>query len=462
MFAPQELPVSLLSVSPPVSHAGPRDVDSLIEDALQAPGGTRMLISVKGRADYLVWIVPTVDRSPFGTDDAVRHCQEFLRRDTESTLCLVFHACPPDGKAYLLVATRFTGLPCQSIQLPFIEPKHLEGPAAGWGKRRIPSWPPLLACCSRWEYSRVVYLFLGLLLVVILAICLLIHNSLRFDTSGSRGPQHQLRLTASNVSEWASTHLDGEGEWELRIDDQTMIPAQLLDDDEERHQQWFRHHYPETNEVRLTGDYVNESSLADPNAMKVPGDQRFHTAHCLLALRRYWKAKESGRHVCPVDLDYRHVEHCLDSLDRLVFLDTESPSSANGPDSMAGDWPMSLPWKTKVSDDHLEVFPADPAQIFYTEMSENDAREAVDSLKPQSYQTMHSPCTYAAWKEVPSTYFYCAKDAAIPLQVQRVMVEEWAHGYPIRTESVDASHSPFDSVPGEVAGAIRRAAGEDV
>ncbi|GKZ24997.1 hypothetical protein AbraIFM66951_000458 [Aspergillus brasiliensis] len=120
-----------------------------------------------------------------------------------------------------------------------------------------------------------------------------------------------------------------------------------------------------------------------------------------------------------------------------------------------------LPWFT-VSADRLEVNPDRPEEIFYNDMSEEDVRAAIRALKPHSYQAFHSPCTYAAWKDVPSTYLYCAKDAAIPLPLQRTMVEDWAAGYPIRTEFLDASHSPFFSMPNEVTAAIRRAAGEEL
>ncbi|RAL00748.1 alpha/beta hydrolase [Aspergillus ibericus CBS 121593] len=120
-----------------------------------------------------------------------------------------------------------------------------------------------------------------------------------------------------------------------------------------------------------------------------------------------------------------------------------------------------LPW-FNISEDQLEVYPDQPDEVFYNDMSEEDVRHAVSSLRPHSYRTYHSPCTYAAWKDVPSTYLYCVQDAAIPLAVQKMMVEELAAGYPVRTDLIDASHSPFYSKPNEVALAIRRAAGEAV
>lgn len=118
-----------------------------------------------------------------------------------------------------------------------------------------------------------------------------------------------------------------------------------------------------------------------------------------------------------------------------------------------------LPW-FMVSEDQLEVQPAAPEKIFYNDCDETKVKDAVAALKPHSYQTFFSACTYAAWKRVPSTYLYCLRDAAIPMSVQKMMVESTAGGYDVKTDTVDASHSPFYSKPDELSTAIRRAAGE--
>jgi pimeloyl-ACP methyl ester carboxylesterase len=120
---------------------------------------------------------------------------------------------------------------------------------------------------------------------------------------------------------------------------------------------------------------------------------------------------------------------------------------------------QDLPWY-RVSEDRLEVNPANPADILYNDMPQHEVEAAIASLRPHSYLAFHSPCTYAAWKVVPSTYLYCTKDASMSLSVQKKMVEDTAKGYPVKTETVDASHSPFYSVPTEMAQAIRKAAGE--
>ncbi|KAJ5698564.1 hypothetical protein N7462_000569 [Penicillium macrosclerotiorum] len=73
--------------------------------------------------------------------------------------------------------------------------------------------------------------------------------------------------------------------------------------------------------------------------------------------------------------------------------------------------------------------------------------------------TFHSNITFEAWRYVPSTYLYCLKDQAIPHPVQKMMVEEVAKGVDIHTDVVNASHSPFYTVPDHVSAAIKKAAG---
>jgi pimeloyl-ACP methyl ester carboxylesterase len=122
--------------------------------------------------------------------------------------------------------------------------------------------------------------------------------------------------------------------------------------------------------------------------------------------------------------------------------------------SFGGD---DLPW-FQVSDDRSIVTPATPRETFYNDMDEADASFAVGELRPHSYQTFHSNITFEAWRYVPSTYLYCLKDKAIPLAVQKWMVEDVAKGVRIHTEVVNASHSPFYTDPIFVAAAIKKAA----
>jgi hypothetical protein len=87
-----------------------------------------------------------------------------------------------------------------------------------------------------------------------------------------------------------------------------------------------------------------------------------------------------------------------------------------------------------VSESRLEVQPATPDKVFYNDCDDAQIKKAMAALRAHSHQTFHSPCTYAAWKNVPSTYLYCLQDAAIPLTVQKMMVEETAKGYGRKTK----------------------------
>jgi pimeloyl-ACP methyl ester carboxylesterase len=122
---------------------------------------------------------------------------------------------------------------------------------------------------------------------------------------------------------------------------------------------------------------------------------------------------------------------------------------------------QDLPW-WDISEDKTTVMPKTPKDIFYNDVDDETADAMANSLEPHSYRTFYSPVTYAAWKHVPSTYLYCLQDAAIPIHIQKMMVEETGKGAEFRTETLDASHSPFLSMPEQMAKSIRRAAGENV
>lgn len=109
----------------------------------------------------------------------------------------------------------------------------------------------------------------------------------RYDTHGSLGPRYQLQFTHHNVSSWEGRYQSPQDSWFVRIDDQAMMPLDLLDENELRYQRWFQARYPETNDIRLRGDYLKEAFLNDYLAIQVPADKAFHTAHCVLTLRRY-------------------------------------------------------------------------------------------------------------------------------------------------------------------------------
>jgi hypothetical protein len=161
---------------------------------------------------------------------------------------------------------------------------------------------------------------------------------IRYDTSGSSGPRYQLRIYWQNASEWARANPQDSGKWKVRLDDQAIIPADLYDEDEDRYQEWYRNRYPEVQQVVENLNYLRPAWLGSLDMM-VPWDNQFHFAHCVLALRRYWKAKESGKHVCGRDIDHAHINHCLEALEDRVFI--EGPRVEMDP-------PQYLYWQTRV------------------------------------------------------------------------------------------------------------------
>jgi pimeloyl-ACP methyl ester carboxylesterase len=99
--------------------------------------------------------------------------------------------------------------------------------------------------------------------------------------------------------------------------------------------------------------------------------------------------------------------------------------------------------------------------IFYNDIPKEEADKWIAKLNKQATKSFGDPCTYAAWKHIPSTYILCGKDNAIPIQAQELFIGQ--DGADFKTERFEnASHSPFLSMPKETADAIKRAAGEKV
>ena len=145
-----------------------------------------------------------------------------------------------------------------------------------------------------------------------------LHSWIQYNTRGSTGPKYQLHVDASNASAW-STYAQDPSLWYLRIDDQAIIPIHLLDDEERHYQDWIQKRYPEMNQIRVNRSYVDETWLSSPAIDEVPTDELFHFSHCVLAVKRYIKAKDTGKHVCGRDIDKEHVHHCLSALDWWAF-----------------------------------------------------------------------------------------------------------------------------------------------
>ena len=121
-----------------------------------------------------------------------------------------------------------------------------------------------------------------------------------------------------------------------------------------------------------------------------------------------------------------------------------------------------LPW-FDVSDDQTSVNAMTPRDIFYNDLSEAEAEQYIAHLKPFAYKAMSTKNTFQPWEEIDCGYIVCEKDQAIPAGAQRGMVQGVeAGGGKMKVWELDASHSPFLSMPEKVAEIVREAAGEVV
>lgn len=150
-----------------------------------------------------------------------------------------------------------------------------------------------------------------------------------YPVAKSQGPLIQLRIEESNSSEWVTTHEHHQDTFAFRIDDQTLIPKELLSPQETYYQDWFRKFYPQLSDIYSAGQHLDEQYLGAASTNLIHVDLRFHLSHCVLALRRYWQARESGTHVCARDLDPGHMAHCLDTLDEWAFPPSGIPPKHN-------------------------------------------------------------------------------------------------------------------------------------
>jgi hypothetical protein len=349
------------------------DISRLLTDITASKCGKRNTISVSGTDRFLLWTPPVTEGARLSLQGAVEEVSNFIFSSSLTSLCLTFSVESSETKAnketFLLVAVRVSKETSNLVDLP-VDVK-LNQEELDDFKPRLPIFQRLWRNLSSQQLYLPLHespkmdgkaefrrrrLLLGLLAMLATLILVTMtpfivnhlhlhqHSWKRYTIGTSVGPNYQLQFSHRNISSWKVSSNYNPDDWVLRIDDQSMIPKALYTSEEDHYQQWFRHRYPEKEEIRQLGLYADETFLSDPYSIQVPTDSTFHTAHCVLTLRRYWWAKESGRHVCPRDLDFRHMRHCLDSLDSLVF-----PEGIRGPvEPEPVDDERFLIWKTKV------------------------------------------------------------------------------------------------------------------
>jgi pimeloyl-ACP methyl ester carboxylesterase len=105
--------------------------------------------------------------------------------------------------------------------------------------------------------------------------------------------------------------------------------------------------------------------------------------------------------------------------------------------------------------DNAGVMPVTSAMraAFYSDVPGDQASLAMSELVPHSHRSFAETVTRAGWREVPSTYVVCTEDQSLPPKLQ----ERFA----LRAGTVErlaCGHSPFLSMPGDLARLLGRLA----
>jgi hypothetical protein len=89
------------------------------------------------------------------------------------------------------------------------------------------------------------------------------------------------------------------------------------------------------------------------------------------------------------------------------------------------------------------VYARDPNNL-YNDLPFSEQQDWYAKLQSHSYATFWAKTTAATWKTIPTSYFLCEDDLAIPAAGQQHMIDGVkAAGGEIEVTKIKAGHSPF-------------------
>ncbi|GAA2950142.1 alpha/beta hydrolase [Streptomyces erythrogriseus] len=103
--------------------------------------------------------------------------------------------------------------------------------------------------------------------------------------------------------------------------------------------------------------------------------------------------------------------------------------------------------------EEMQAVPDDPVSLFYADVPVSEAEQAVERLLPQSTRSFSDVVEQAGWHLIPSTYIVCERDQALPAERQEALA-----GRAGAVHRMMSSHSPFLSVPEELAALLSKVA----
>jgi pimeloyl-ACP methyl ester carboxylesterase len=126
---------------------------------------------------------------------------------------------------------------------------------------------------------------------------------------------------------------------------------------------------------------------------------------------------------------------------RLIYVAGFMPAEG---ESAAGALGMPVP--EDVSGVAPRAAYGDPRETFYSDLSDQEAAEAISRLVDQSLLSCVEPTTRAAWRNVPSTYVICEQDRQFPLALQEKYAKQATD-----VRRVPTGHMPMLSAPDRLA-----------
>jgi pimeloyl-ACP methyl ester carboxylesterase len=138
------------------------------------------------------------------------------------------------------------------------------------------------------------------------------------------------------------------------------------------------------------------------------------------------------------------------NVSRLVFLAALLLDTGESIDSLSGGEISGADVVTLSAHGHYE----DAKAAFYADAALEDAESAAARLVLQTAKSFCEPLTTTAWRTVPATYILTERDAALAPEFQEAMSVRAE-----RTYRLASGHSPFLSMPAELAELITADAG---
>jgi pimeloyl-ACP methyl ester carboxylesterase len=100
----------------------------------------------------------------------------------------------------------------------------------------------------------------------------------------------------------------------------------------------------------------------------------------------------------------------------------------------------------------LVAVPDNPVGTFYNDVDPDVAAEAARRLVPQTVRSWTEDVRTAGWRTIPATYVLCEKDQALAPEMQEKFARRVGSLYRLAS-----GHSPFLSMPGELADVLDQA-----